>query len=458
MIYSIIEILDNLNVNLGGIFLDIPLGWQLFLQAILIFINAVFASAEIAIVSLSDAKLQKMSQQGNKRAKKLVKLTSKPAGFLATIQVAITLSGFLGSAFAAENFSDLIVEWLVDIGVSIKTSTLDTISVIVITIILSYLTLVFGELVPKRIAMRKTENIALGVSGLITVCSIIFAPLVWLLTASTNLVLKLFGIDPNADDEEVSEEEIRMMVDVGSEKGVIDISEKEMIQNVFEFDDKECGEFSTHRKEIIALNIEDSTEKWDEIIRNNSHSIFPVFKDSIDNVLFVLNSKVYFRIKNKTKENIKKEAFSQPLYVPESMSIDVLFAQMKKAHNHFAVVLDEYGGTVGIITMNDLLEQIVGDLEYDDFEEDDDIVKLDENKWQIKGLVSLDDVAHELNIKLPVDEYETFSGYIFGIYCNIPKDGESFSIETDDLIIDVTEIKLHTVKTCIVTRKIKEQQ
>lgn len=436
--------------------MDIPLGWQLFLQAILIFINAVFASAEIAIVSLSDAKLQKMSQQGNKRAKKLAKLTSKPAGFLATIQVAITLSGFLGSAFAAENFSDLIVEWLVGLGVSIKTSTLDTISVIVITIILSYLTLVFGELVPKRIAMRKTESIALGVSGLITVCSTIFAPLVWLLTVSTNLVLKLFGIDPNADDEEVSEEEIRMMVDVGSEKGVIDISEKEMIQNVFEFDDKECGEFSTHRKEIIALNIEDSVEKWDEIITNNSHTLFPVYKDSIDNVLFVLNSKIYFRIKNRTKEIVKREALSQPLYIPESMCIDVLFAQMKKAHNHFAVVLDEYGGTVGIITMNDLLEQIVGDLEYDDVEEDEDIVKLDENKWQIKGLVSLDDVAHELNIKLPIEEYETFSGYIFGIYCNIPKDGESFSIETDDLIIEVTEIKLHTVKTCIVTLKEKE--
>ncbi len=436
--------------------MDIPLGWQLLLQAILIFINAVFASAEIAIVSMSDAKLQKMSQQGNKRAKKLVKLTSKPAGFLATIQVAITLSGFLGSAFAAENFSDLIVDWLVGLGVTISTSTLDTISVIVITIILSYLTLVFGELVPKRVAMRKTENIALGVSGLITVCSIIFAPLVWLLTASTNLVLRLMGIDPNADDEEVSEEEIRMMVDVGSEKGVIDISEKEMIQNVFEFDDKECGEFSTHRKEIVALNIDDPVDKWDEIIRNNSHSLFPVFKDSIDNVLFVLNSKIYFRIKNKSKEIIKKQAFYQPLYVPESMCIDVLFSQMKKAHNHFAVVLDEYGGTVGIITMNDLLEQIVGDLEYENGESEPYIVKISENKWQIKGLVSLDDVEHELNIKLPIDEYETFSGYIFGVYCNIPKDGECFSIETDDLIIEVTEIKLHTVNTCIVTLKNKE--
>lgn len=434
--------------------MDIPIGWQLFLQVVLIFINAVFASAEIAIVSMNDVKLEKMAEQGNKRAKKLHKLTSKPAGFLATIQVAITLSGFLGSAFAADNFSDIIVEWLLDLGVkSVSASTLNTISVVVITIILSYLTLVFGELVPKRIAMRKTEQLALGLSGLISFCSKIFAPLVWLLTTSTNLVLRILRIDPNADEEEVSEEEIRMMVDVGSEKGVIDKSEKEMIQNVFEFDDKECGEFSTHRKEIVGLDIDDPLEVWDQTITSNSHSLFPVYKDTVDNILFVLNSKIYFRLKNKTKDLVRREAFSQPLYVPESMGIDMLFSQMQKTHNHFAVVLDEYGGTVGIITMNDLLEQIVGDLENDDVEEEPEIVQLSDDSWQMQGLVSLDDVERTLKVKLPVDEYETLSGYIFGLYCDIPKDGAKFSIETDDLKIDVTDVQLHTVKSCIVTLK-----
>ena len=169
-----------------------------------------------------------------------------------------------------------------------------------------------------------------------------------------------------------------------------------MIQNVFEFDDKECGEFSTHRKEICGLDIDDSVEEWDEIITKNSHSLFPVFKDSIDNVLFVLNSKLYFRIKDKSKANIKKIAFSQPLYVPESMGIDVLFSQMQKTHNHFAVVLDEYGGTVGIITMNDLLEQIVGDLENEEVEVEPDIIKISDNKWEIKGIASLDDVELSL--------------------------------------------------------------
>ncbi|MGN0522346.1 MAG: hemolysin family protein [Eubacterium sp.] len=429
--------------------MDIPLGWQLFIQLVLIAVNAVFASAEIAIVSMNDLKLEQLAAQGNKRAKRLVKLTNKPAGFLATIQVAITLSGFLGSAFAADNFSDIIVDWLIGLGVPIKASTLNTIAVVVITIILSYLTLVFGELVPKRIAMKKTEQMALGLSGLIYLSSKIFAPLVALLTASTNLVLRVLRINPDENEEEVSEEEIRMMVDVGSQKGVIDVSEKNMIVNVFEFDDKDCGEFSTHRKDIVALDVEDSAEEWYEIIKQSNHSLYPVFKESIDNVVAVLDAKQFFRAEDKSKENIEKTAFLKPVYVPDSMKIDVLFNQMQKSHNHFAVVLDEYGGTVGIITMNDLLEQIVGNLE----EEEPYIVAIDENSWKMKGLVSLDDVAQVTKVKLPVDEYETLSGYILGVYCKIPKDGSAFEVETDELKFDVLNIRKHTVEMCIVTVK-----
>lgn len=430
--------------------MDIPLGWQLFIQLVLIAVNAVFASAEIAIVSMNDLKLEQLAAQGNKRAKRLVKLTNKPAGFLATIQVAITLSGFLGSAFAADNFSDIIVNWLIGLGVSIKASTLNTISVVVITIVLSYLTLVFGELVPKRIAMKKTQQIALGLSGLIYIASKLFAPLVALLTASTNLMLRIIRINPNENDEEVSEEEIRMMVDMGSQKGVIDISEKNMIVNVFEFDDKDCGEFSTHRMDIFALDIDDSAEEWHEIIKQSNHSLYPVFKESIDNVVAVLDAKKYFRAEDKSKENIQKTAFLTPVYVPDSMKIDNLFEQMQKSHNHFAVVVDEYGGTVGIITMNDLLEQIVGSLQE---ENEAYISEVDKNCWKVKGLVSLDEVAQAINIDLPVEDYETFSGYVLGVYCKIPKDGSSFEVETDRLKIDVLNIVNHTVETCTVTLK-----
>ena len=433
-----------------------PLWAQLFLQLILIMINAVFASAEIAIVSMSDVKLEKLANSGNKKAKRLLKLTSKPASFLATIQVAITLSGFLGSAFAADNFSEILVDLILKTGINISRSTLDTISVIVITLILSYLTLVFGELVPKRIAMRKTESLALGVSGLIAVISKLFAPLVWLLTASTNLVLRCIGIDPNAQEEEISEEEIRMLVDVGSEKGIIDRDEKIMISNIFDFDDKECGEFSTHRTDVLALDMDDSIEKWDEVITNSTHSVYPVYKGNIDNIIGVLDSKKYFRLKYKSKESVKKNALSQPVFVPENMKIDVLFENMQKSRNHFSVVLDEYGGTVGIITMNDLLEEIVGDI--DDTEnariKEPDILPVSEKEWIIQGCASLDAVQEALQTDLPVDEYETFSGYVFGIYCTIPEDNTSFSLETEQLIIDVINVSNHMVEKASV--KIKQ--
>ena len=435
--------------------MDIPIGWQLFLQVVLIAINAIFASAEIAIVSMNELKLEKLAEDGNKRAKRLMKLTSMPTGFLSTIQIAITLSGFLGSAFAADNFSDIIVDWLIGLGVSINASTLNTISVIVITIILSYLTLVFGELVPKRVAMKKTEQIALGISGLIYFMSKIFTPIVWLLTVSTNLVLRLFRIDPHSNDQDVSEEEIRMLVDIGSQKGIIDKTEQKMIVNVFEFDDKDAGEFSTHRKEILAINIDDDVDKWTEIISKSTHSMYPVYKNSIDNVVAVLDSNKFFRIKDKTHASVQKYAFVQPIYVPETMKIDVLFGLMQKSHNHFAVVLDEYGGTVGIITMNDLLEQLVGDLDNDkkQVEEEPDIVTLTEKSWKIKGSVSLDEVAELTKVELPVDTYETLSGYIFGLYCTIPNDGTQFSVETDNLDIRVLNVKDHTVSSCIVTKK-----
>lgn len=433
--------------------MDIPLGWQLIVQVMLIATNAIFASAEIAIVSVNDLRLERLALQGNKRAKRLVNLSSNPAKFLATIQVAITLSGFLGSALAADNFSDILVGWAIDLGVKIKPTTLDTIAVIVITIILSYLTLVFGELVPKRIAMKKTESIALGLSGLIYTVSKLFAPVVWFLTISTNIILRLIRIDPNSNEDEISEEEIRMLVDAGSQKGVIDANEKKMIVNVFEFDDKNAGEFSTHRKDIVALNETDDIKKWDEIITDNFHSLYPVFRDSIDNVIALLDSKKYFRIKNKTEQSIRKFACSQPTYVSENMKIDVLFELMQKKRNHFAVVLDEYGGTVGIITMNDLLEQLVGDLENKNEQEEPDIIPLTDKSWKIKGAISLDDVVTLTNLPLPLDTYETLSGYIFGIYSSIPKDGSHFTVETDLLEIEVLDVKSHTVSSCILKIK-----
>ena len=424
----------------------------LLLQVVLIFLNAVFASAEIAVISVSDAKLAKLEEDGNKKAKKLKKLTENPANFLATIQIAITLSGFLASAFAAENFSDDLTEFILSTGfTAVSPQVLNSVSVVVITLLLSYFTLVFGELVPKRVAMKKTEQLALGVASLITVISKVCAPVVWILTASTNGVLLLMGIDPNSDDDEVSEEEIRLMVDEGAQKGVIDADDQEMINNVFEFDDLVADEFATHRTDISLLWLEESTEEWAATIHESRHSKYPVCDETVDKIIGVLDVKDFFRLQNEPKEVILKEAIRPAYFVPESIHADVLFKQMKKTHNYFAVVLDEYGGMTGIVTMNDLLEQIVGDLDEEPTpeEEEPEIEKLDSKTWKIQGGADLEEVAEALKVDLPVDEYDTFGGYIFGNYGTIPDDGSVFEIDLSPLHIKVTEIKDHRIKKAI---------
>ncbi|NMB96855.1 MAG: HlyC/CorC family transporter, partial [Clostridiaceae bacterium] len=328
--------------------------WQLLLQLILIFLNAIFACAEIAVISMNDSKLARLAAANDKRAVKLVKLTEQPSRFLATIQVGITLAGFLGSAFAANNFSDKLVNWIAHFNTKIPLTTLDTISVIVITIVLSFFTLVLGELVPKRIAMKNAEKLALAMSGLIYLISRVFFPIVTLLTVSTNGLLKVIGIDPYAEDDKITEEEIRMMVDEGSEKGAINDNEKELIQRVFEFDDKTAADVMTHRTEVSLLWLEESDEQWENTIFESRHTIYPVCGESTDNIIGILNTKDYFRLKDRSREKVMKDAVKPAYFVPETVRADLLFLNMKNNKNHFAIVLDEYGGMNGIITMNDL--------------------------------------------------------------------------------------------------------
>ena len=250
--------------------------WQLLLQVILIFLNAVFACAEIAVISINDAKLDKLASSGDKRAKRLKNLTNQPSRFLATIQVAITLSGFIGSAFAADNFAEPLARAAVNLGIPLSESVLKSISVVLITLVLSYFTLIFGELVPKRLAMKKSESLALGMSGLISFISKLFAPIVWLLNISTNAVLHLLGIDPESDDDNVTEEEILMMSDAGAEKGTIDEEDNRIIKNIFAFDDLTVDQVCTHRTEVKYLSIDESDEEWCETIYKSRHSKFPV--------------------------------------------------------------------------------------------------------------------------------------------------------------------------------------
>ena len=418
----------------------------LILQVVLIALNAIFASAEIAVISMNDTKLQKMAKEGDVRAKRLAALTEQPTKFLSTIQVAITLAGLLGSAFAAENFAGALVAVMQGTGVGISTAVLETFAVFVITLVLAYFNLVFGELVPKRVGMKKAEGLALGMSGMLTMVSKFFAPLVWLLTVSTNGILKLLGINPEDEDETVSEEEIYMMLEVGAEKGTIDREETEWIRNVFAFDDTAVDEVCTHRVDVTALGLEESDAEWKETILQSRFTYYPVYQEDQDDIVGVLNTKDYFRLEDKSRETVLTKAVEKPYYVPETMKADVLFHNMKKEKKHFAIVLDEYGGLSGVISMHDLMELLVGDLDTDEQE----IVAVGENTWKISGSASLDDVAEELQIKLPVEEYDTFGGYIFGELGKIPDDGTKFVLEAGGMKIQVEKVANHRIIDTIV--------
>ncbi len=429
--------------------------WQLALQLFLIVSNALFACAEIAVISMNDHKLEQLAQNGDKRASQLVSLTSQPAKFLATIQVAITFSGFLASAFAADNFSDAFVAFFIDMGIKADPRLLDAVAVVLITLLLSYVTLVFGELVPKRMAMKNPQKIALALAGLISFVAKSTSPLVWLLTKSTNGVLRLLGINPHAEDSNVSEEEIIMMVDVGLEKGVIDKEEKDIIHNLFRFDDFDVSKITTHRTQVDVLWLDESMEAWEETICKSRHAKYPVCNKVIDNVVGVLRSRDYFCSKHRSKEYILENVIFKPYYVLKNFHADIVFKNMRQQKQTFAFVIDEYASVFGILTITDLAQGLIGHFDDDMDTETDLITVLDNETWLVKGNLSLEKLSQELNLTLPIGEYHTVGGYILGLYGSIPPDNSCFKLETDDLIIIAESIKDRTLQSAYIKTKEK---
>ena len=422
---------------------------QIIVLAILILINAFFAATEIAFISLNDAKIEKQAKEGNKKAKQIKKMLREPSKFLATIQIGITFAGFLSSAFAADAFADdlaPILQNLIPLGLAVWRN----ISIILITIILSYFSLVFGELVPKRLAMRNSEKMAFGTIGIIRAISIITAPFVKLLTASTNGVSKLFGIS-GTDEETVTEEEIRMMVDVGEEKGSIKEEEKELINNVFEFNDKVVSEIMIHRKDIYAIDINSDIDNILQELDEYKYSRIPVYEENIDNIVGMLFIKDLLANVNK-KEKVKiSKIIREPYFVSENKQIDELFRDLQKNKHQLAIVLDEYGGTAGLVTMEDIIEELVGNIfdEYDD--EEKEFEKIDDNTFMISGSVSIHDLRKILGVEIPEGEYDTLSGYLIELLGRIPSDDEKPVIETKRVtykIEDYEEKRILWVKAC----------
>ena len=423
---------------------------QIVLLIILILLNGFFAGAEIAFISLNDAKIDLEVKEGNKKAKKIKKMLENPSNFLSTIQIGITLAGFLSSAFASETFASKLAPVLNDLVPAIGISAWNNISIIIITLILSYFTLIFGELVPKRIAMKYSEKISFATIGVIRAIAFLTYPFVKFLTFSTNVVSKIFGVSSN-EEETVTEEEIRMMVDVGKEKGTIDQSEGEMINNVFEFNDKTVSEIMVPRTKIFALDMNLSISKViEEISEDFRYSRVPVYDETIDEIkgiVYVKDILVSTKNKNVKIKNLIKEAY----YVPETKPVNELFSELRKNRKQIAIVVDEYGGTAGIVTMEDILEEIVGEIydEYDVVEKSYE--KIDENTYMINGSLSISDVEKILEIEIPEGDYDTISGYLIEELGRIPDEKEKPVIETEKVTYKVEKIKdmrIVKIKAC----------
>jgi putative hemolysin len=425
-----------------------PLLWQLLLLLLLILISGFFSCAETAVITLNKNKLEKEADAGSRRAKRIVSLIGQPSGFLATIQIGSIIAGFLASAFAAGSVTGRLTGWFVSLGTSIPVGTLATASVVIITVILSFVQMVLGELVPRRVAMKKADVIALPVSGVIVIVSRIFTPLVWLLTKATNGVLRILGINPAADAHAVTEEEIRLMIDVGNARGTIEQGEKELLNNVFEFDNKTAGEVMTHRRDTVILRLEDSDEEWEKAVTRNRHNYFPVCGRNPDDIAGVLVSRDYLRLKDRRRETVLSRALAPAQLVPTSVKTNVLFGRMKKNRNHFAVVLDEYGGMMGIVTMKDLLEELVGNLDDDtSFPEERPLIeKTGPGTWIINGAVSLDKAAAELGVTLPVERYDTFAGFVFSLLGRVPEDGTRADLEAHGIKITILDVRKHRLE------------
>jgi len=425
---------------------------QILLQIILIALNAFFAATEIAVISLNEKKVRALAEDGNKKAVKMLKIIEEPTQFLSTIQIGITLAGFLGSAFAADNFAEVLsaaiskaFNLLAD-----NTKIINTVAVVLVTLILSYFTLIFGELVPKRIAMKHKEKLANSVCGIISFLAAVLKPIIWFLTISTNAVLRLVGIDPHEKEEPVSEEDIVLMLDAGADEGSLDHDDIEYIKNVFKLDKMTAEDVMTPRKSVISISYDASDKEILEIIEEESYSRIPVYEDNPDKIIGILHACDYLLKRNEKNFDLKS-ILHTPVFVPETVSLDVLFKDMQTDHNHLAVVVNEYGETSGIVTMEDILEEIVGEIWDERDEEIDEFKKIGDNTYKVLCTASLEDFREYFKLE---DEEEldvsTVNGWITEITGIIPE--VNYSFDYKNLTVTITkadQFMTHEIKVVV---------
>ena len=434
---------------------------QILLQVVFILLNAFFAGSEIAFLSLNTVKLNKLAEEGDKSAPALLKLVENPNRFLSGIQVAITLSGFLSAAFGAENFSGYLVSFFTDVlKVPLPVQALSVISMVIVTVIISFFSISFGEMVPKRIAMQKPLVIAKMALSVMRVIGTIFAPIIALLNVTTNGTLRLLGMKTEADDDTASEEDIRLMVENSGAQGAIAQDEQEWIENVFDFGDLVASEAMTPEPDVTAFRMDESEENILETIRRTGLSRYPVYEKDINHVRGILNARD-FLINLQQKNKKPMSALLRPAYfVPESVHADQLFKDMQSRKQHLAIVVDEYGGTAGIVTIEDLLEEIVGNI-YDEFdpEEPKEINEIREGVWRVSGSLHVEELADALDITLPEDlDYDTVAGMILSCLPTVPEDGSTVTVEIFGLRVQVESVRNRKICWALVEKIPQEEK
>lgn len=423
---------------------------SLILQVVLILVNAFFAATELAVITLNPNRLKRLVDEGDKKAVKLLRLTEEPSSFLSTIQIGITLAGFLGSAFAADNFAGPLAGWLYgDLKLTaLSMETWNTVMVVLITLILSYFTLIFGELVPKRIAMQRPEQVARFAVGLVSGLETVMRPVIKFLSASTNGMLRLLRMKVDPEEEPVTQEDIRMLVDQGRARGTIADDERERIENVFDFQDCTAREVMTWRVDVTGIQADEEPQEVLDLIRESGHSRFPVFEEDLDDVLGTVSARDFLLNLREESPRSLRELIRPALFVPETVKAEVLFREMQEKRHPMAVVVDEYGGMAGIVTLRDIIEELVGDID-DAFDQtpEPELRKLGENLWRVAGEMDLQELLEKLGLE-PEEEpdCETLSGLVFSQLSVIPPDGSEFTVRAAGLEIRVSELRDRRVK------------
>jgi putative hemolysin len=415
------------------------IGFNIIILVALTLINAFFSCAEMAMVSVNKSKIRMLANSGKKSAKLVLEFLDEPTKFLSTIQVAITLSGFFSSASAATGLSKPVGQWLIDMGISYG----NKVSFVLVTLILSYFTLVFGELVPKRIALQKPELISLFCVKPIRVVSKIASPFIKLLTFSTNLVTKPFGLNEGNAEEMLSREEIKSLVKEGQAHGVLNRKEKEMIDSIMEFDDKMAKEIMTPRINVFAIDISEPIDEYLDELTKAKFSRIPVYDEDVDNIIGILFIKDFLReaIKLGPSNVNLLSIIRKPYFVPDSKFIRDLFRELQQSKKQIAILINEYGGFAGIVTMEDLVEEVMGEIE-DEYDPGlSRILKVDSNTYLVDGLVTIGELNNKLDLSLYSENYDTISGYLIDLIGSIPKEEDDRTIEIDNLVFKLESVK-----------------